>query len=127
MPTVTLDHAQAFLEQIAQSDAEAEPVVIRDGAGFHHRPGDSRIPANVHVMALPACSPELNPAERLWDIVKDQICNPVFEALEAIEEKITEALRPYREDCAYARSLVGEGQLHTQANAAFVKFMPNSL
>jgi len=29
----------------------------------------------------------------LWDVVKDQICNRVFETLDAIEEKITEALR----------------------------------
>ncbi|MCF7848052.1 MAG: transposase [Kiritimatiellales bacterium] len=97
MPTVTLEHAQAFLEQIAQSDPEAEHVVIWDGAGFHHRPGDERI------------------SER------------VFETLDAIEEKITEALRPYWEQPVYARSLVGDGWLHTQANATPAKFMPNSL
>jgi len=55
-----------------------------------------------------------------------QICNQVFNTLDAIEEKITEALRPYREKPMYARSLVGNGWLHTQANAMLVKFMLNS-
>lgn len=127
MPTVTLEHAQAFLEQVAQSDPEAEHVVIWDGAGFHHRCGDPRIPVNVHLIALPAYSPELNPIERLWDIVKDRICNRVFGSLDAIEEKISEALRPYWEQPAYVRSLVGDGWLHDQANAMSVKYVPDSL
>lgn len=127
MPTVTLEHVEAFLEQVAQSDPAAEHIIIWDGAGFHHRPGDERIPERVHLVPLPAYSPELNPMERLWDIVKDQICNRVFDTLDAIEEKITEALRPYWEQPVYARSLVGDGWLHTQANATPVKFMPNSL
>ena len=122
-----LEHVQAFLEQVAQSDPVAEHIIIWDGAGFHHRPGDERIPERVHLVPLPAYSPELNPIERLWDVVKDQICNRVFDTLDAIEEKITEALRPYWEQPVYARSLVGDGWLHTQANATPVKFMPNSL
>jgi len=43
------------------------------------------------------------------DIVKDQICTRVFDTLDAIEEKLTEALRPYWEKPIYARSLVGDG------------------
>ena len=52
--------------------------------------------------------------------------NRVFETLDAIEEKITEALRPHREQPAFARSLVGEGWLHNQANNTFANNVPNS-
>jgi hypothetical protein len=123
---VNLNNTQLFLEQIAASDSAAEHVVIWDGAGFHHRPGDPRLPKNLHLVQLPAYSPELNPIERLWDVAKDQICNRVFDTLDAIEEKLTEALRPYWEQPAYARSLVGDGWLHTQANATLANFIPIS-
>ena len=79
-----------FLEQIAASDPYAEHVIIWDGAGFHHRPEDPRLPKNLHLLPLPPYSPELNPIERLWDIAKDQICNRVFETLDAMEEKLTD-------------------------------------
>jgi hypothetical protein len=84
------------------------------------------LPDNLHLVPLPAYSPELNPIERLWDVAKDPICNRVFDALDAIEEKLTEALRPYWEQPAVARSLVGDGRLHTQANATFGNFIPDS-
>ena len=126
LPTVTLEHTRAHLEQIAKSDSGAEHIVIWDGAGFHHRPGDERIPDRIHLIQLPAYSPELNPIERLWDVVKDKICNRVFGSLDAIEEKITEAIRPYWEEPSYARSLVGDGWLHTQANATSMNIIPIS-
>jgi len=117
LPGVSLEHTHAHLEQIVKRDPKAEHVVIWDGAGFHHAPGDSRLPKGVHLVQLPAYSPELSPIERLWDIMKDQICNRAFETLDGIEEKISEALKPYWEDSSYALKLVGEGWMHTQANA----------
>lgn len=126
LPTVTLEHTHAHLEQIANSDPDAEHIVIWDGAGFHHRPEDTRLPDRIHLIQLPAYSPELNPIEKLWDVVKDRICNRVFDCLDGIEEKITEAIRPYWEQPSYARSLVGDGWLYTQANATFANFVPIS-
>lgn len=126
LPTVTLEHTHAHLEQIVKTDPGAEHIVIWDGAGFHHRPGDDRLPDQIHLVQLPAYSPELNPIERLWDVVKDKICNRVFDSLDVIEEKITEAIRPYWEKPSSARSLVGDGWLHTQANATLRNFIPVS-
>lgn len=117
LPGVSLDHTQAHLEHIVKQDPTAEHVVIWDGAGFHHQKGDLRVPKNIHLIQLPAYSPELNPIERLWDVMKDKICNRVFETLDAIEEKISEALKPYWEDSSYPLKLVGDGWMHTQANA----------
>ncbi|MDF7809247.1 transposase [Pontiellaceae bacterium B12219] len=114
----TLEYTQAHLEQIARHDPEAEHVVIWDGAGFHHKQGDLRIPRNIHLVQLPAYSPELNPIERLWDIMKDKICNRIFETLDSVEEKISEALKPYREDSSYALGLAGDGWMHSQANVS---------
>jgi transposase len=34
--------------------------------GFHLQDGDARLPDNLRIVTLPACSPELNPVEGLW-------------------------------------------------------------
>ena len=127
LPTVTLEHTQTFLEQLVKHDPDSEHVVIWDGAGFHHSAGDPRIPTNVHLIQLPAYSPELNPIERLWDIMKDHICNRVYEALEVLEEKISEALEPYWRDPGKALRLVGDGWMHTEANASLISLYRNDL
>lgn len=118
LPTVDLQLTQGFLEQIATQDTQAHHVVIWDQAGFHHRPGDPRLPARVHVVPLPPYSPELNPAERLWDLLKDALCNQVYRGIRALEDAACSALQPFLQEAARVRSLVGEGWLHVQANAS---------
>lgn len=118
MPTVGLDLTQAFLEQIAASDAQAQHVIIWDQAGFHHRAGDPRLPARVHVLPLPAYSPELNPPERLWDVIKDHLCNRVYHGIEALEDATCTALQPFIRNAARVLQVVGGGWLHLEANAS---------
>jgi hypothetical protein len=55
--------------------------------------GSGELPANLKSITLPAHSPELNPVEKFWDIVKDSICNTAWPTLEAFQEKITVTLR----------------------------------
>jgi transposase len=117
LPSVSLDLTCAFLDQVAACDPDAEHVVIWDQAGFHHGPGDPRLPDRIHLLPLPPYSPELNPIEKLWDCVKDHIANRVFPTLDDIEAAITTTLRPYWESPQPALSLVGNGWLRSQANA----------
>lgn len=117
-PTVNIDASQAFLNQIAASDQEAEHVVIWDGAGFHQKPGAHPIPERVHLLALPPYSPELNPVEKLWDQLKDEIGNHLYETLEEIETAITPLLEAYWSDAKKVRSLIGNGWLQAQVNTS---------
>jgi transposase len=116
MPSVQLDFSRDFLRQIAQSDPQAEHVVIWDQAGFHPQPQEVGLPARIHLLPLPAYSPELNPVEGLWDQVQDVTCNRLFDDLEAMEAVLTEALRPFWETPARVLSLVHHW-LHAQANS----------
>jgi len=116
MPSVGLDLSRDFLQQIAASDPAAEHVVIWDQAGFHPRAGDLRLPARIHLLPLPPYSPELNPIEGLWDQVQDLTCNRRHASLDALEETLTAALRPFWETPAKVLSLI-HYWLHTQANA----------
>ena len=124
LPTVGLALTHGFLEQIAASNPEAFHVVIGDRAGFHFRPGDERLPERVRMIALPAYSPELNPVERLWDVLKDTLCNRVYKGIEALEDAACIGLKPFIKNRPRVRSLVGNGWLHTQANATFTDYLP---
>lgn len=115
-PTVNKEADIHFLHQIAASDQEAMHVVIGDGAGFHHRNGGSELPENLKIITLPAYSPELNPVEKFWDIVKDTICNKAWPSLEALEEKITITLRNYWEDTIRVLSLFTNSYLRSELN-----------
>ena len=119
MPSVSLDFSHDFLAQIAATDPGAEHVVIWDQAGFHHRPQDTRLPPGVHLLPLPPYSPELNPVERLWDVIKDFVANRVYASMVQLENALAEALRPFWSEPHRTLRLVGDGWLHTQANALY--------
>jgi transposase len=116
VPSVSLALSGGFLQQIADSDPQAEHVVIWDQAGFHPRPGAAGLPARIHLLPLPPYSPELNPVEGLWDQTQDVTCNRHFADLDQLEEALTQALRPFWETPARVLSLVHHW-LHDQANA----------
>jgi transposase len=116
MPSVSLDFSRDFLGQIAASDPAAEHVVIWDQAGFHPRAADAHLPERIHLLPLPPYSPELNPIEGLWDQVQDVTCNQRHVSLDALEETLTAALRPFWETPTKVLSLIHHW-LHAQANA----------
>lgn len=103
-PTVNKEADVHFLQQIAASNEDAVHVVI----------GDGELPANLKIITLPAYSPELNPVEKFWAIVKDTICNTPWPTLEALEEKITATLRKYWEDTSRVLSLFANSYLRSE-------------
>lgn len=124
-PTVNLECSALFLAQIAGSDPQATHVVIWDGAGFHPSDGESGLPANVRLLKLPAYSPELNPVEKLWDVVKDGICNRVFATVSELQESLSGVLARYWSDAGRVRDLVGaKGWLVAQANSISPSVLP---
>ena len=119
LPTVSLECTQLFLEQIVATDEQAIHIVIWDKAGFHHTPQASDVPSHVRLLPLPPYCPELNPMEKLWDIVKRHTGNKVFETLTLIESQITDVLLPFWENAQRVFSLLGDNWL-TRGVATFM-------
>ena len=67
-------------------------LLVLDGAGWH-RSSKLEIPEGIALEFLPAYSPELQPAERLWSVLDEPIVNRCFETIEAIEEVLAERCR----------------------------------
>lgn len=115
---VNLECDRLYLENLAASDPEAVHVLIRDQAGFHLRDGDVRLPNNVRIIDLPPYSPELNPCEQLWDLIKEQLGNRVFESIDQLREAMIEPLSRWWDDAGRVLSLVGRPWMQVEANAS---------
>ena len=115
--TVNQECYQQFLQQISAYDPGAIHVVLQDGAGFHLSEDDPRVPSNVRLITLPAYCPELNPIEKLWDHLKDFVCNTIYPSIEALRAALHQWLEAFWEDQSRAFSLIGRGWLWEQVNA----------
>ena len=72
----------------------------------------------MRVITLPPSSPELNPSERIWDVIKDRICNRAWEDLEELTAVMNGILAEYWSTPHQVRSLIGDGWLLDTANAS---------
>lgn len=63
----------------------AHAVVALDGAGWHQTGGGLVVPDNISLLPLPPYSPELNPAENIWQFLRQNfLSNRAFDTYEAI-------------------------------------------
>jgi transposase len=60
-------------------------VLLIDRAGFHKLP-DENIPEGIILYKLPAYSPELQPAEPLWPLIKEPVANKYFNSMDELED-----------------------------------------
>lgn len=60
-------------------------LLVEDNAGWH-RSQKCEIPPGLEIEFLPAYSPELQPAERLWSLVDEPVVNEYFETIDELEE-----------------------------------------
>jgi transposase len=85
MPNVNRENMQIFLEEFAKT-LDEEVILVMDNASWHTR---LMIPDNIHILYLPPYSPELNPIERLWGYIKDQVLkNRIFDTLTELEQAV---------------------------------------
>jgi DDE superfamily endonuclease len=95
MPTVRIDVFSQVLAAFAQEVGAGQDkvvVVILDRAGWHTS-AKVQVPPGVHLLFLPAYSPELQPAERLWPLTNEPLINRTFATLQELEEVQSERCR----------------------------------
>jgi DDE superfamily endonuclease len=86
-------NAELMGEALAEFARWADPegrkrlVVLVDNAGGHVAKA-LKVPANVRLYPLPPCTPELQPAEHLWPLVREGMANRTFEHLVALGAKL---------------------------------------
>jgi transposase len=98
LPHVNSDWMQVFLDEVALRYPNDNIVMVLDGAGWH-RSQSFVLSENMKLHFLPPYSPELNPAEHLWDELREKhFHNRVFESIDALEDHLIDSLRDMEND-----------------------------
>ena len=105
LPRVTKEWFGRFLETFGQVTAGERVALVLDGSGAHR----AAIPWPAHVvpLPLPPYSPELNPAEQIFRVLRPKLANRIFATVAELEEAIVGHLRPYWDQPTLLQRLTG--------------------
>ena len=90
MPNCNADNFQIFLNELSNKYEAVYNILVLDNGAFH-KANSLKIPDNIGLIFLPPYSPELNPAENMWAMLKRKFTNNLFHTLEEVSEFITNA------------------------------------
>ena len=92
LPRCNTQMMQMHLDEIATQVApDAHAILICDQAGWHTT-ALLAVPGNITIMLLPPRSPELNPAENIWQFMRQNwLSNRVFKSYDDIVVSCSEA------------------------------------
>ncbi len=77
------ENMSRFLNQVSEMHEQDFMVMVLDGASSH-KCKELTVPGNIALVFLPPYSPELNPAEQIWNVLRrDYFANRVFDSLNA--------------------------------------------
>ena len=83
---------EKFLELFAAAYPDDLHIIQLDNGGFHSSL-NLNLPENVILLFQPAYSPEVNPIERLWGYLKEQLKWLRFEQIEELRESVRKELK----------------------------------
>jgi hypothetical protein len=107
LPEASTAMMNLFLEHVSQTFAKYFIVMQVDGAAWHGS-HDLVVPSNIRLIEQPPYSPELNPAEHLWEELREKyLSNRAFASLEALIEVLCQGLNALADDPVTLRSLTG--------------------
>ena len=114
LPYLRADMCQLFLDAFAQAFPESLTLLLLDTSGAHTAQG-LRWPENVRSVWLPPYCPELNPIERVWRDVKDDVAWRQFPDIDAQQHEVGALLCAY--EATALQSLTGYAYLMEAINA----------
>ena len=107
LPWVNAHTMSLFLSTVAERHPEEFILMVMDQAGWHIA-HELEVPQNMRLVLLPPWSPEINPAEHIWDTLRDDcVANTVFATLDAADKALSAGLRSLESDHARMQSLTG--------------------
>jgi transposase len=95
LPRVKVERmADALAAFAAHADPDGKKVlvVVVDNAGWHTAKRLA-VPANVRLHFLPPCTPELQPVEPYWALVREAVANDTFGRLADLRRRVVRRCR----------------------------------
>jgi len=100
LPRVNVERmADALVAFAAHADPGGKKVLLLvvDNAGWHTA-GRLTVPPNVRLHFLPPCTPELQPVEPFWALVREAVANDTFDRLTDLRRRVTRRCRQLADD-----------------------------
>lgn len=85
LPYCNNDCFEFFLNFLSQHKSQELKIVVLDNGAFHKAKW-LKIPENIVLIFLPPYSPELNPAEKIWWLIKQEFACKTFESLKKLSD-----------------------------------------
>ena len=91
MPSCNAAAFQLFLNEFSKQNPTEYKIIVLDNGAFH-KAKSLIIPDNITLLFLPPYSPELNPAEKVWQHIKRKFTNKHFQTLDQISHFFSETI-----------------------------------
>ena len=88
LPECNTETFQLFLEHFSKINPDEFKIILIDNGKFH-KGKNLVIPANIKLLFIPPYSPELNPAEKIWQKFKRAFSGKLFKTLAEVSEFIS--------------------------------------
>lgn len=107
MPYANYECMNIFLQEVAKNYSDYQVIMFMDKAGWH-RSKDSNVPDNIIIEFLPPYSPELNPTEMFWKVMRARFFHNVFfNSMNAVEQTLVKAIQFFECNKSELESSVG--------------------
>jgi len=92
LPTMGKEAFALFLEELSKRYSDEHIALFLDGAASHQSQ-KVNIPKNISLILIPPYSPQLNPIENLWKVIRQRFFpNLDFDSMDDLEENLIDAL-----------------------------------
>jgi len=112
LPWANTEMMNIFLSQVAEDFSDYFILMLADQAGWHVSQ-DLKVPENIRLIKLPPRSPELNPAEHIWEELREKnFANRACRDLDEVEDYICQGLNDLAKDPKKLRSMTNFSYLN---------------
>lgn len=94
IPRMHSEYMQTFLDAFAKARPDTLNVVLLDNSRCHTA-ASLRLPENIVLLFQPPYSPEVNPAERVWQDLKDALAWRCFGSLADLQSEVVHLVSAY--------------------------------
>jgi len=81
-------------------------ILLIDQAGFH-RGHKLIIPAGIILFPLPPYTPELQPTERIWPLLREAVANEAWHSLDALQDVLITRWKWIFKNTKYVQRIIG--------------------
>ncbi len=92
LPFCNTETFQIFLNEFSKENPTELKVMVLDNGAFH-KSKSLKIPENIVLIFLPPYSPEINPAEKVWWLLKREFVCQTFKTMNDLKKHIDESIR----------------------------------